>query len=297
MTAGIIRPVKKSPDASSPRSAGPSTAAEWLDRHDTLGHYERVGYVGLGESYNRWIYRIRRRHFLRLARRHGLTPSARVLDVGLGSAFYIGLYKELGITGVCGVDISPTAVARARSTFPSCRFAVCDISAGLPAEIDPQQGFDWVSAMDMLYHIVEDDLFSEALRHCGRAVRPGGRLVVSDNFPARSLPPDAHQAYHSLEDYERILAPLRLHLVEVSPVFFVSNGQVGCEGAMYRLMSLYWRAFSRMLGKAVHTWRPAGEALGALSGCLLTSLDALLQQQQRWKGYSTKTAVFIRSEK
>jgi SAM-dependent methyltransferase len=296
MTAGIIRGVNQSPNRSASHPPSPSTAAEWIDRHDTLGPYERVGYVGLGENYNRWIYRLRRRHFRRLARRHGLNASARVLDVGIGSAFYIGLYKELGITGVSGADISPTAVERARAAFPSFRFSVGDISAGLPADIDLGAGFDWVSVMDTLFHIVEDALFAESLRHCARALRPGGRLVVSDNFPARSLPADSHQAFHSLEDYERILAPLGLQLVEVSPVFFVSNGQVGCKSVAYRLMALYWRAFSRTLGKTIRTFRPVGEGLGAIAGCLLTSVDGLLQRQNKWKGYSTKTAVFRRME-
>lgn len=286
--------------SSGTETVSPSTAAEWHERHDTLGHYERVGYIGLGESYNRWIYRLRRRHFLALTRRHGLQPDARVLDVGLGSAFYIGLYRELGIREVAGVDISPTAVERARAAFPSYRFSVCDITRGLPdakghssagGEGDP---YDWVSAMDMLYHIVEDDLFFEALRHCGRAVRQGGRLVVSDSFPDQKLPADAHQAYHTLEEYERTLAPLGFTLAEVRPVFFVSNGQVGSGGVGYRLLSLHWRVFSRFLGKAIRTWRPAGEVVGAMSGGLLTRVDLALQQQQRWRGYSTKTAVFTR---
>lgn len=217
-----------------------------------------------------------------------------MLDVGLGSAFYVALYRELGISGVHGVDISPTAVERARSELPAYDFAVCDISAGLPADIDPETGFDWVSAMDMLYHLVEEELFFEGLRHCGRAVRPGGCLIISDNFPVRTTPTTAHQAFHSLEDYKRVLTPLGLQLVEVSPVFFASNGQVGCDAATYRLMWLYWQGFSRVLGKSVHTWRAAGEALGEISGCLLTNLDVVLQHQHRWRGYSLKTAVFRR---
>lgn len=299
---GMIPPVRDSSHPTTPPSDGPSTAAEWLDRHDTLGHYERVGYVGLGENYNRWIYRLRRRHFLALARRHGLKADDRVLDVGLGSAFYIGLYKELGIRDVCGVDISPTAVDRARAEFPAYRFAVCDITCGLPDEVAPLPAdgitsrHDWVSAMDMLYHIVEDELFFEALRHCGRTVRPGGRLIVSDNYPDRKLPADTHQAYHTLEEYEQTLAPLGFSLTEVCPVFYFSNGQVGSAGASYRLMSLYWRTFSRVLSKVVRTWRPAGETLGAMSGCILTGVDSVLQQQRSWMGYSTRTAVFTRRE-
>lgn len=274
----------------------PSTRAEWLDRHEKLGYYERVGYVGLGERFNRWIYRLRRSHFLRLARRHGLgSPGQRALDVGFGSGFYLGLLNELGVHDVRGVDVSPRAVQRAREAFPTFRFEVCDVSDGLPPATVSEGGFDWVLAMDMLYHIVEDELFCAALGHCGRAVRRGGRLLVSDNFPSRRAPSDAHQAYHTLAEYESVLAPLGFRPREVSPVFFLSNGQVPDGGIGGRIMSAYWSFVSRGLGKAIRMSRHVGEMLGDALGCVLTSADAMLQRQSLLRGYSTKTALFERT--
>jgi 2-polyprenyl-3-methyl-5-hydroxy-6-metoxy-1,4-benzoquinol methylase len=272
------------------------TRAEWLDRHQTLGPYESVGYIGLGEQYNRRLYALRRRHFDRLLLRACLRPDARVLDIGIGNGFYIERYRRLGLRDVRGVDISPDAVARAAQRFDDYQFAVCDVSAGLPTDIKTAVGFDVVSAMDVLFHIVEDDRFRAALRTCGQAVRPGGRLILSDNFPARTLPADTSQAYRALSDYEEVLRPLGMVRTELSPVFFISNGQVAAGGLGYTVVSTAWLGFTRALGIAIRRCRPIGEALGAAAGAVLTTADAVLQTQSTVRGYSTKVAVFRRDE-
>ncbi|HVP10293.1 MAG TPA: class I SAM-dependent methyltransferase [Phycisphaerae bacterium] len=275
----------------------PRTADDWIRRHQAAGCFEAVGYIGLGENYNHWLYRLRRRHFVRLASRHNLPAAARVLDIGTGTGFYIDLYRRLGVTDVWGIDISATAIERLRMTYPRYRFEVCDVAAGLPASIHPESGFDWVSAMDVLFHITEDDLFRAALANCARAVRPGGRLLISDDFPARTLPADANQSYHALRDYEDVLGPMGFRLLELSPVFFIANGQVGAGGIACRVLSGYWSLLSRVIGKSIRSWRPAGEALGYSLGAMLTGFDALLQSQRLFRGFSTKVAVFQKADR
>ena len=86
--------------------------SEWLDRSFSIGG---VGWLGLGESFNRWAYRVRRRIFLRTAR--GVVadmPTARVLDVGTGTGFYIDRWHELGAGEVAGADLTEVAVQRLR---------------------------------------------------------------------------------------------------------------------------------------------------------------------------------------
>ena len=250
--------------------------------------------MGLGEAYNRWIYRLRERHFLALASKYGVEQCPRVADVGLGNGFYVELYQRIGVAEVCGVDISEQSIVEAKHAFPHYRFEVCDISQGFPESLGAATGFDWVSAMDMLYHIIEDDLFALAVEHCGRAVKSGGHLVVSDNFPDTTLPTTPTQAFHSYDDYWRVLEPLGFELVEISPVFFLSNGQVGNGGLGYSIAKTGWRTFARGLAKSLRTFRPVGEAIGTVTGAMLTGADTLLQHQRVFSGYSTKVAVFRR---
>lgn len=259
------------------------THDEWLDRHRTLGEFERVGYAGLGEAYNRRLYHLRRRHFLRMARRLSIGPDCRALDIGCGTGFYMDCLLTRGLRDVSGIDLSPDAVDGLCRRFPDCRFAVGDIADSNPQELLGGGPFDVVTAMDVLFHIINDDRWRSAVRRSAAAVAPGGLLLISDNFPSRTLPATASQSFHSLSEYDELLSEAGLERVELSPVFFLSNGPVGSP-----MMSRYWHIVTAMIGKSLAVSRPLGELAGAVGGTILTGVDALLQRQTMFKSFSTK---------
>lgn len=272
------------------------TREEWLVRHRTLGEFERVGYAGLGEAYNRRLYHLRRKHFLRLLQRHDFDPAGRILDVGSGTGFYVDCYCKLGARRVSGVELSADAVGLLAARHPDFAFATCDIVDGLPVEISERGPFELVSAMDVLFHITADGRWRQALRHCGEAVAPGGVLLVSDNFPGATLPANASQSFHTLAEHEAVLSAAKFKLIEVSPVFFVSNGQVSAGGWGGAVMTAYWRGVSGVICRALRRSRGLGEWVGGAAGVTLTAMDSILQRQSMWRGYSTKVAVFRRNE-
>ncbi|MBX3396920.1 MAG: class I SAM-dependent methyltransferase [Phycisphaerae bacterium] len=279
----------------SDRPVPPSTRDEWLTRHRYSGAFERVGYAGLGERYNRALYRLRHAHFIRLLRRLLPTQECNVLDIGCGTGFYIEIYRSLGLRRLSGIDISPEAVRRLRERFPGQVFEAGDISEGLPEMIRAGGPFEVVSAMDVLFHITDDALWRRALRVCGEAVVPGGILIVTDNFPARTLPATASQSFHTLDEHLAELSPIGFRLIQMRPVFFVSNGQVCADGLRGAAMTWAWRHFSSVLAKTIRTLPSVGEAVGAVAGGVLTTFDAILQRQRWVRGFSTKVAVFQRA--
>ncbi len=259
------------------------TRVEWLDRHRTLGEFERVGYAGLGEAYNRSLYRLRRRHFLRLVKRLNIRPECRALDIGCGTGFYVDCLHTRGLRDVLGMDLSPDAVDGLRRRFPGCRFTIGDIAETSPQELFDDSRFDVVTAMDVLFHIIDDARWASALRRSAAAVAPGGLLLVSDNFPTQTLPATASQSFHSLSEYDKLLSEAGLERVELSPVFFLSNGPVGSP-----MMSRYWHLVTAVIGKSLAASRPIGELVGAVGGAILTGFDAVLQRQAMFKSCSTK---------
>ena len=46
----------------------------------------------------------------------------------------------------------------------------------------PTGDYDVVSAMDMLFHILDEDAYRRAIANLGALVRPGGHVVLTENL-------------------------------------------------------------------------------------------------------------------
>ena len=134
-----------------------------------------VGYIGLGEQYNRWLYRVRRHVFLSYAKYISGLNQARILDIGSGTGFYIERWRELGVKSITGIDIAKASVETLTKKYPDHYFLRLDISERL--EIITARQFDIVSAFDVLFHIVNDVRFERAIQNIYRQLKPGGIFI------------------------------------------------------------------------------------------------------------------------
>jgi arsenite methyltransferase len=126
------------------------------------------------------IYQIRdarrRRRLVRDALR--ASPGERVLDVGCGPGFYcVEIADEVGTSGsVVGLDTSPAMLALARRRCAA--HANVDLREGDAGALPVEAGaFDAAVCVQVLEYV--DDA-TAALVEIGRALRPGGRVVVWD---------------------------------------------------------------------------------------------------------------------
>lgn len=153
-----------------------------LHRRDGLSG---VGQSALGDEVNTWIYRTIRHNLSRFARRHDVAPDGtgdRLLEVGVGSGYWLSLWEELGWQ-VDGCDLVPSAVDRLRALRPAQALWVADVSspAGVLAGVEaPADGYDVVTALSVILHVTEDAAFERALANLAAAVRPGGRLLLME---------------------------------------------------------------------------------------------------------------------
>jgi 2-polyprenyl-3-methyl-5-hydroxy-6-metoxy-1,4-benzoquinol methylase len=167
-----------------------------LNQHYSL---TGVGYRRLGLRFNEWMYRLRARVFARVAGSLGVAWSeARVLDVGAGTGFYVDQWHRLGVRSVTGFDITAKAVEELSRHFPQDRFRQVDIGQALEPGIEALGPFDAVSAMDVLFHIVDDDQYARAFENIAALLRPGGWFLWSDNFLRHETERVEHQVSRSL---------------------------------------------------------------------------------------------------
>lgn len=101
----------------------------------------------------------------------------RVLDLGCGYGYYTDYFRSIG-ADVLGVDGSSSMLEIARSRYPNCSFALCDISEEFPFA---DESFDLIFCNQVLMDVESiESVFSE----CHRVLKPHGLLYWSIVHPA-----------------------------------------------------------------------------------------------------------------
>jgi len=124
-----------------------------------------------------------------------------------------------------------------------------DVSAtdsGLP---DRQYGF--VSVMNVLLHVTDDDLFRQALANVAQLVRPGGHLflvepVLLDPTDERLAKPEQHSRARPLAAYREPLLAAGLELITLQGAVAVANNPIEAKSAAaYRRYQKWWSWVAR----------------------------------------------------
>jgi SAM-dependent methyltransferase len=189
-------------------------AAYWHDRFTRQsGELAAPGHSGLDETDNQRDYRIKREFFRRhlprvapAARADG--RPARLLDAGCGPGVMVPVWLELGYD-LTGIDFAPAAVDACTRRFAgSAAFRVN------PLDTTPEDApFDAVVCVDVLFHVVRDNAWEDALRTLAAATAPRGTLVIQESLdPNRRR--SRHVRWRSRDDYRHALARNAMHIDE-----------------------------------------------------------------------------------
>jgi trans-aconitate methyltransferase len=212
------------------------------------------------------------------------------LEAAVGVGAYAPVWQRLGVSQWHGLDISNDAVAFCRERYPQGVFFVQDLTAQQwsgPGR--PEKDYDVVTAIDVLYHLVEDADFEKALRHLEQRVRPGGVLLVSDVFVPHDQQTAPHVKRRSLSTYRRLLGP-RMSLLDREPVFAVlgdTSARPGCLADAAK--NLLWKATAQTV---LHTPGMLRDAVGAAAVYLIWPLDAALRSLGAPAGTNLELALF-----
>jgi SAM-dependent methyltransferase len=224
-----------------------------------------VGFRRLGPSFNVWAYKVRRERFRGAVRRLSLDPvGADVVDIGSGTGFYVACWQELGAK-VTGMDLTETAVEQLSKAYPDASFVRGDVSA---PEVVGQFGAgsaDAVSAMDVLFHIVDDAAFERALANVRDVLRPGGYFLYSDLFVHGKAQRVAHRVARPLVDIERAMDRCGFEIIERTPLFVLLNEPLDTRNLLYKWL---WYGAGRLISSS--------DRLGAVAGRRLYPLEIKL---------------------
>jgi len=249
-----------------------------------------VGYLRLGRRYNAWMYRVRGEVFDGTLQHIGkreegggkkghsslLPPPSslawwkgrNVLDVGSGTGFYVDRWLKAG-ANVTGLDLTDVAVEELGRSFPGARFVRADIGGSGGISLEPGS-FDAVSAMDVLFHIVDDAAYARAFANIASVLKSGGWLLWSDNFLRHDTERVAHQASRSLAESVRCVEAAGFEIVDRVPMFVLMNYPADTRSRLAR-----W-AWTAMVAPAT-----LAEPIGGLLGALLFPLERALVRRLR----------------
>ncbi|HSS31223.1 MAG TPA: class I SAM-dependent methyltransferase [Nitrospiraceae bacterium] len=239
--------------------------AYWEDRIASNLGLHGVGYLGYGPAYNDWMYRVRSVIFRRTVRELGVKLSASsVLDIGSGTGFYVRMWRQLGAKRVTASDLTSAAIEHLRETIPDIRAGQLDIGRPVTSALGSER-FDVISAMDVLFHIVDDAAFDQAIANIAGMLVPNGWFLMSDNFVHGQAQRINHQVSRTLDDITLVLQRSGLEPVKRTPMFVLMNAPTDTSS---RWPLLAWRA-AMVPVRLVN-------AIGHVQGALLFPLELLL---------------------
>jgi SAM-dependent methyltransferase len=180
----------------------------------------------MGTEFNRLAYDLRLHALVRALQKAAyFPPPDHIFEAAFGVGHYLKFWQSQHCRRVVGVDLSAQACQNATRHFPEF-----DLREGDLAEIN--QWEDWlelahsftvVTAIDVIYHLFEEEAACRALRNVAQLVAPKGILVLTEKFTQSAYAVEevpGHVMRRCLDWYTTLLETQGLVLESTMPVFW-----------------------------------------------------------------------------
>jgi len=215
-----------------------------LKKHPNL---KGVGYTGLDETYNKYLYSLKASALDNILNKYSITIKGKsVLDVGCGTGFFIEYYSKMGAKKITGIDITKVSISMLKEKYPTYNFKVTDIS---DPNLNTKETFDIVNAFDVLYHIIADSKFKTAICNISRLCNSKGIILVSDVFGSRDIFPAEHVHFRNFKKYKRMLASNDIEVLTVFPMYYLMSQSFHLPALVLNKVSPFFYIIDKSLQK------------------------------------------------
>jgi 2-polyprenyl-3-methyl-5-hydroxy-6-metoxy-1,4-benzoquinol methylase len=183
------------------------TIQYWIDRHQRLSDkLASVGDIRRTEDENTTLYAWKKREVFDVLRALGLTDlkNTSLLDAGCGNGVVSELFWVLG-ADVSGVDVSDDPLRQATLRVPLGTFHRSPLTS-----LELQREYDIVFCADVLYHVVDNTAWEQALERLARHTSPGGYLYILEHLRPHEESPASHVHHRTLQVYQQALGAMGL---------------------------------------------------------------------------------------
>ena len=239
-------------------SRGYVSKSFWEDRLGSHTDLAGTGEPGLSLSYNRACYRLREHVLARELDRAGVElTGANVLDVGSGVGFFVDFYLRRAAR-VTAVELTEVGTRYLEERFPEARVKQGDV---VDCELDTD--YDVVNAFDVLYHIVEENRWQQALRRIARALRPQGLLLLTDVLSPVKQKLAAHNVMRDRMRYQDVLSQEGVVVLSEVPTHYLLNRELGLFRGLNRMPSLLYAIDRTLMALSAPAPEPTNRLLVA----------------------------------
>lgn len=232
----------------------------WEERLQNENNLQGVGFLSLGKAFNKWMYKVRKYSFvLNIQRCNVPVAGKKTIDIGSGTGFWIEALHQLNAGTITGVDLTEVSVKTLSDKFPYAKFVQADIGEQqLPPAIEAGS-YDVLTCLDVLFHIVDDNRFEQAVANIGKILKPGGYFIYSDLFlnNGRTIR-GRHQVMHSEEFLLGLFEKHGFEVVKRTPFMYLSNTTVNSNNVFIKT---YWW----LIHTVVRYFKFTGHILGPLT--------------------------------
>ncbi len=193
----------------------------WEKRLSSRIDLRGTGHRAFDLKYNQWFYRAQADSLDLLLNRNRITPrDLSVVDIGSGNGFFVDFLLKRDAAKIVGLDITQASIDYLSAHFPECEFLKADIS---DENFRLTRKFDLLTAISILFHIVDDSKFEQALQNIGNLVKPGGYAILSDTFSPPLVNLVSHVRFRSRAVYHKYLAKAGFIVLDTLPMFYLLN--------------------------------------------------------------------------
>jgi SAM-dependent methyltransferase len=206
---------------SSPTDRAFDAVSYWSKRHRALAGLRATGTLGAPVGWQEWLYKGKLRAYLRGFHTIGFSlRGCRALNFGCGTGYFEDAWESLGAGDTAGIDIVDDVIISLKASHPTRSYRAGDLAnePGLIADIGT---FDLVTALDVFYHVLDDQALGRIVSTLSGCLAESGYFLFTDALVEAT--PAQHVKFRSYDYWEQMLRFNGLQIVHREPVFIVQN--------------------------------------------------------------------------
>ncbi|AVQ44394.1 glycosyltransferase [Clostridium botulinum] len=193
----------------------------WNNRLSNKFDIEGVGYIGLGKTYNKYLYENRVYILDNIIKSiFNNISKIKVLELGPGVGVFTDYYRKKEVEDYTAIDISEKSVKELSRSYENYKFINGDISDNKYYN----NKYDLIFAADVLLHITNENNYKSTIRNIATSLNDDGVCILLDPISVINTKSSSEHVVIRDKNYvDKILNENELEILEIIPIFFFMN--------------------------------------------------------------------------